>query len=496
MKKIVFVSLFIFAFATSKAQDENILLTADFWKQKPTVAMVQAEIARGANPAELNARSFDPTTLAINNNAPNETIKFLLNQAGNTVDKITHDSRIYLHWAAMRGNTEMVEYLIKKGAALDVQDSKESEPIVFGISSPQMSSATLDAFFNAGVDVKRKYKNGANLLLLAIATDKDLAIANYLVNKGLSYTDVDDEGNTVFDYAAKSGNIALLKMLLAKGVKPTGGALIFASQGMGRGAANSIEVYKYLVEDVKLKPTFISKSGANVLHGIMAKSKQEEIVAYFLAHGVDVNKPDFEGVTPFMNAVAAGNVALVELLTPSVKNINAVNQKGQSALTMAVNGVSLEMIAHLLSKGADVNVVDKEGYNLSYHLVQSYKPNAGAEIADEFAKKANMLREAGLNLSLPQKDGNTLYHLAVAKADVGLLQNLSKLNINVNDKNKEGSTALHKAALLAKNDKVLKYLLSIGADKTIKTEFEETAYDLAMENQFLNKNKIVVTFLK
>lgn len=495
MKKTALLALFIFTIASVKAQDNNILLAADFWKQKPSVTVVQAEIAKGANPAELNARSFDATTLAINNNASNETIKFLLDQEGNSVDKITHDSRIYLHWAAMRGNTEIVKYLIKKGSALDVQDSKESEPIVFGISSPQMSTETLDAFFNAGVKVKNKYKNGANLLLLAIASDKDLVISNYLVSKGLSFNDVDDEGNTAFDYAAKGGNVELLKTLLSKGVKPTGGALIFASEGPGRGASNAIDLYKYLVETVKLDPKFTSKTGSNVLHSIALKQKQEEIINYFLAKGVDINKADSEGITPFMNAVSGGNLSLVELLTPRVKNINAVNNKGETALTAAVNSASPAMVAFLLSKGATVKVEDKAGYNLAFYLVQSYKPAAGAK-DDDFTQKMNLLSNKGLNIAAPQKDGSTLYHAAVAKGDLMLLKKLADLKIDVNAKNKEGLTALHRAALIAKNDEILKYLLTIGADKSIKTEFDETAYDLAVENEFLTKNNIAVTFLK
>ena len=496
MKKTVALALLFVAFISVKAQEKNTLLNADFWKQKPSVAVVQAEIAKGANPAELNARSFDPTTLAINNSAPNETIKFLLDQDGNAVNKITHDSRIYLHWAAMRGNTEIVNYLIKKGSVLDVQDSKESEPIVFGISSPQMSTETLDAFFNAGVDVKKKYKNGANLLLLAIASDKDLAISNYLVSKGLSFNDVDEEGNTAFDYAAKGGNIELLKTLLSKGVKPTGAALIFASQGAGRGAANSIEVYKYLVETVKLDPKFTSKTGSNVLHSIALKPNQEEIVNYFLTKKVSVNQTDVEGITPFMNAVSAGNLSLVELWTPMVKNIDAPNKKGETALTLAVKNASPAMVSFLLGKGATVTVEDKAGYNLGYYLVESYKPTSGtAPQKDDFTEKMNLLTNKGLNIAVPQKDGSTLYHAAVAKGDLSLLKKLA-LKIDVNARNKEGLTVLHRAALIAKNDEILKYLLTIGADKSIKTEFDETAYDLAVENEFLTKNSTTVTFLK
>lgn len=107
-----------------------------------------------------------------------------------------------------------------------------------------------------------------------------------------------------------------------------------------------------------------------------------------------------------------------------------------------------------------------------------------------------MLQDKGLNLATPQKDGNTLYHLAIAKNDVALLKKITALNIDVNAKNNDGITALHKAAMISKNDIILKYLLANGAKKDIITEFDESAYALAIENESLTKNNISVEFLK
>ena len=495
MKKVIFAATLVLGLGSVKAQNKNTLLQADFWKQNPTVEAVKAEIAKGNNPAALDPRAFDATTMAINNNAPTETIKFLVEQPGNGVGKITHDSRIYLHWAALRGNAELVEYLIAKGSDIQTPDSHGSEPIVFAVSGGQKNVAVYDAFVKGGIDLKKKYRNGANLLLLGIANDNDLAIANYLTAKGLSLKDVDSEGATAFDYAAKSGNVEVLKNLLGKGVKATNAALIFMSQG-GRGTAAPLEAYKYLVEDLKLNPNFANKSG-NVLHSIVRKPNQEEIINYFLAKGVDVNKADGEGVTPFMNAAAGKNLAVVELLAPKVKNINAVNERGESALTAAIATGSPEIAAFLLSKGANVKIEDQAGHNLAYFAVQNYRPagpQAGAK--DELTEKLTLLKSKGLNVEGAQKDGSTLYHIAIAKADLGLLKKLAVLKIDINAKNKEGLTVLHRAALISKDDEILKYLIASGADKSLKTEFDETAYDLASENEFLSKKNVSVSFLK
>ena len=502
MKKVVLIASFVFAVVSANAQNRNSLLQSDFWKQKPTVEAVKAEISKGNNPAESDQRHFDPTSMAINADAPLETIKFLLDQEGNPVTKGTHHSRTYLHWAASKGNIELVSELLKRGSDAEKGDSYGTPVVAYAASTGQANTALYDTFFKLGSDPKKKYTNGANLLLLSIAADKDLKLADYLVSKGLSFKDVDAEGATAFDYAAKSGNIELLKAVLAKGAKPTGLALYYASQG-GRMSSASLELYKYLVEDLKLNPSATNKEGNNVLHNIVRRPNQEEIIKYFLAKGVDGNKANEEGNTPFMNAAAGRNLSVLELLAPKVKNINAVNKKGESALTEAIAHGSSEVAAYLIGKGANVKIEDAAGNNLAYYLVESYRPagrpgGPGAPQAqkDEFAEKLALLTSKGLDIAAPQKDGSTLYHVAIARLDLGLLKKLNDLKVNVNAKNKEGVTVLHRAALISKDDEILKYLVAIGADKAIKTDFDETAFDLAAENKFLSEKNISVNFLK
>ncbi|MFV5702729.1 ankyrin repeat domain-containing protein [Flavobacterium sp. XS2P12] len=502
MKKNLFISFALVATLFVSAQQKNTLLEQSFWKTTPDVNAVKAEIAKGNSPSASTPNAFDATVIAINNDAPAATIKFLLEQSGNEVTKSTHDNRIYLHWAANKGNLEIVEYLIAKGSDINLEDSQGTTPITFAANSGQNNIAVYEALFKAGIDPKKKYRDGLNLLLMAIPSDKNLTLSNYFVSKGLSLAAVDDDGNTAFNYAARTGNVALLKNLLEKGVKYNDNALIVAAQGSRR-EANTLETYKYLVEELKLKPTVTSKTGETVLHFLVSKPKQTEIINYFLSKGVDANKADNEGNTPLMVAAGSREIAALELLLPIAKNNNLQNGKGESALTMAVKSGTPEAVTLLLSKGANTNVQDKDENNLGYYLIQSYRPQMGrgpeaanAPKQDPFEAKIKLLQDKGLNLATPQKDGSTLYHFAIVKNDLTLLKKITDLNIDVNAKNKDGLTALHKAAMISKDDIILKYLVSIGAKKEITTDFEESAYALAKENESLTKNNVSLEFLK
>src|SRR5690606_6746418 len=110
--------------------------------------------------------------------------------------------------------------------------------------------------------------------------------------------------------------------------------------------------------------------------------------------------------------------------------------------------------------------------------------------------KLNLLQSKGLDITTAQKDGNTLYHLALNNRDLTLLKRVHQFKTDINAKNNEGLTALHKAAMKANDVEVLKYLISVGADKTITTDFEETVYDLALENELLSQKNMAIDFLK
>jgi len=538
MKRTLTAALLLAALYT-KAQDGS-LSSREFWAAKPNLTTVKAELTREKFNFKDVETGDDPLSLAINNDADIEVIKFLAAQPDVDFKRGIHEGRTYLHSAASKGNAEAVDVLLKSGSDMNYTDAHDQTALTYAAYMGKVTLPVIEAFVKNGFDVNYVFtkKNGANILLLAAASDKDLAITDYLVSKGVSLQSTDNDGYTVFDNAAKLGNIEILKGLLKKGAKYTNGALFMAAQGPFR-SANKIDVFQYLVDEVKIDPTATNKAGQNVLHQIVTKQNQEDIIAYFFKKGVDINQADKDGNTPFMGAAGVKNEKLVASMLPKVKNINAVNSKGESALTNAVKSSNVAVVDLLLKNGADVKIVDKEGHNLAYVLVDAYRgaggrggfggggfggnrggspapqqqgqggrgarggfggngQNEGTQESpvEDLGAKLTALKNHGLDVAVPSTDGNTLYHLAVAKNDLNLVKKISSLGVDINAKNKEGMTALHRAAMLGRNDEILRYLLTVGADKSIETSFGETAYDLASENEQLKKENISADFLK
>ncbi len=490
MKKIIFAFI-LFCGLNSQAQKSNEFLNRSFWKKNPSIKTIDQKISEGNDIAALNKHAFDAVSYALLEKVDTKTIQYLLSKKGNGVNKLTHDGRTYIFWAAYSGNLEMVKYIISKGAKTNVIDSHGYSVLNFAAASGQLNLDIYNYLFKNNLDItKDKDHNGANALLLISPHVKNYETIKYFMSKGASLYDKDSNGNGIFEYAAKGGNIPVLKALLKNGVKKGKNSMIFASRGLRR-KKNTLEVYKFL-ESVGVNPNVIDKKGRNPLHSIARNYKDINVYKYFIAKGVNVNLQDKAGNSPFLNSTNNNSLEIVKFLSKYVEDINLKNKKGQSALTMAVNTNSIEVIKFLLEKGANVNVKDKNGNTLSYYLVNNYRKNKSTI----FDTKLKILQKNGLTISENQNSKNTLLHIATQRNDLALLKKLSPFKIDVNAKNKENLSALQIAAMKAKDEKIIKYLLKIGADKNVKTDFEETLYDLASENELLKKQNINITFLK
>jgi len=487
MKKIHIVLLSNFIFISSMfAQKANIFHERNFWKANPSIKVIDEKSSKGNNISELNNNAFDAVVYATLENTDNNTIKYLLSKEGNSVNKKTHDGRTYIFWAAYKNNLELMKYLVSKDAKTNIVDDHGYTILNFAASTGQTNTKMYDYLIKMAANIKTdKNRKGANVLLLVAPYLENYSLVSYLLSKGASLEDKNNNGNGIFEYAAKGGNISLLETLIDKGVQKGENTMIFARQGLRR-KKNTLQTYKFL-ESVGVKTNCIDKDGKNPLHAIAYNNKDLATYSYFISKGVNVNLQDNKGRSPFMNAANNNTLEIVKFLSKKITNINSKDKKGRSALIMSVQSNNKDVVKFLLGIGANINTEDADGNTLSYYLINIFKTT-------EFEDKLSILEKNGLVMNKLQYSKNTLLHIAAAQDNLALLKRLNSFNIDVNAENKDQLSALQIAAMETKSIKILEYLLSIGAHKNIKTAFNETIYDLASENELLKNSNI--NFLK
>ena len=499
MKKILFITVLVFMSSGIFAQ-ENIFLQRDFWSQKPSVEEVKTNLQAGNDPKEFNRSHFDGITIAILADAPTECVEYLLSLADVDINTRTHDGRSYLVWAAYAGNYPIVKYLVDHGADVNAKGTHGYGAITFAAYAGVEDQRIYDYLTANGLSIQQENKGGANAMLLIMQKLKNLEMIDYFQKKGLDLHSKDNEGNGAFSYAAKGGNIEVMDALIKKGVdyqsenKLGGNAILVASQGI-RGTTPKLETFQYLVKK-GINANVVNEKGETPLILLSRRNQNEALIKFFLQKGVNVNQTTLEGNNALMNAANGNTLEIVEFLVSKTEDINHRNEEGQTALMLAVKGNSEEVVSYLIEKEAKVNVADNDGNNLVYYWATSGKRTRDGGITFPSKEKLSLLKENGLKVDQPQPNRSTLLHIAVQNNNLVLTQKAAEWGVDVNAKNNEGNTALLLAALNSKNTEILKYLLAVGADKSITTEFEESAYDLAKENELLTNSGESLEFLK
>ncbi|UII24009.1 ankyrin repeat domain-containing protein [Fulvivirga ligni] len=493
MKSIITTCLLFLTVSLGYGQ-ENIFLQRSYWEKSPSLDEVKKIIEQGNDPAAFNAHKFNGIMYAMLSKLPAETVIYMLDNYSQDINELTHDGRNYLHWAAMGGSIELMKYLVERGVDVNMVDDHGYSVITFAATTGQADERIYNYLLANGANIKDVNHDGANSLLLLIPHLSDDQMIDYFIDHGLSLQDQDENGNNVFFYTAKTGNKDMMDILIEKGVdykalgKKGANAIIAASQGTRR-KTNDLNVFKYL-ESKGIAPNIITEEGVTPLHALAARSKDASVIEYFINKGVDINQVDNHGNTALINAASRNDLQIVKLVT--IKEINHKNKAGETALANAVRGNTIEVVEFLIDKGAEVKLTDAEGKTLGYYLVNSFN----GQNKKDFDSKLSLLKKHGFDPARSQAKGNSLLHLAVEKNDLSLVEKVLAMNIDVNQVNNEGTTALQIAAMKATDADILKLLVSKGANKKVKTDFDESVYDLASENEVLKENKIDLQFLK
>lgn len=309
-----------------------------------------------------------------------------------------------LHFAVRQGNLEVVKALLEGGADINqVTDGDKTSPLLMAVINGQFDLAMY--LLDHGADPKLASENGATPLYAAVNVQwapkalypqpraylqqktTHLELMKALLDHGapvdarltkkvwysgynFDLSGVDETGATAFWRAAYASDVDAMKLLVAHGADPT----IRTKKSPGRPPTGDARRDTKDVSGLPPVPTggpavtaLQAAAGAGYGEGFAANSHRFApggmlaAVKYLVDElHADVNVPDHEGNTALHHAAARGDNEMIKFLVSRGANVMVVNREGKTTVDMANAPVQRvepfpETIALLESMGAKNN---------------------------------------------------------------------------------------------------------------------------------------------
>lgn len=205
--------------------------------------------------------------------------------------------------------------------------------------------------------------------------------------------------------------------------------------------------------------------------------------------GVKTDGVDGDGNSALHLAVINGCAATIETLIAAKVNVNARNAREETPLMIAAMYADIPTVEKLIAAGAELKLKDKFGRNAAFHAItyplRFYFLMRSVEHEDQMAT-VKFLRQAGVDLNERSSwNGDNLltFDMRSYGYRLDLIRDLVALGVDVNGRVSNGQTILIKVAhggAPSERNAVIKLLLSLGADATLKDESGKTAMDYVL----------------
>jgi ankyrin repeat protein len=325
------------------------------------------------------------------------TVRGLLKQ-GADVNGSQGDGTTALHWAAMKGDAEMVQMLVTAGANLRATTRLGGYAPLY-LAAKGGHSAAVASLVAAGADVNAASATGATPLMIAAASG-DTRTVTMLVEGGASIDARDTaKGETALMYAAAFNRADVIRLLLQRGADAhlttkvvDLAALTAPEEGAtprpGAGGTRRPADVPGVTRPLRYNELIGTQGGLTALHFASRQGYADSVVAMMDA-GVDINQPNpGDHMTPLLIAIVNGHFDLAKMMiekgaSPSQPSANGVTPlfavlnvywapkslyPGPKTYQQQQTGY-LDLMKVLLDKGADVNARVK--YKVWYQAYNS-----------------------------------------------------------------------------------------------------------------------------
>jgi ankyrin repeat protein/L-ascorbate metabolism protein UlaG (beta-lactamase superfamily) len=330
------------------------------------------------------------------------------------------DINVKFKEAIQKGDMELVKKILIKRPELATSSIDDKGFTALHAAAARSRKNLVAFFLKKGADTNVQTTEGKYTPMHYAALGGDVAIVKMLLAKGAKVDLREMKNRTPLYFAAYRGHLDVVKLLLKKGAKLIGeetktkdSPLKYAVHG------NHLDVAKFLLSqgaEIPKNP----EDGYTLLHH-SAWSGSKELISFLIDNGIPANSTSKNGRTPLQNAARNNTGEVVSLLLNRGANVNAKNENKKTALYFAAVIGNKENVAILLKAGATVDYQDN-------------------------------------------KTGRSLLHFTAIKGFGKITKMLLTKGADANGKDKSGKTPLYYAARYGQG-KVAKLLLASGASK-------------------------------
>jgi hypothetical protein len=189
--------------------------------------------------------------------------------------------------------------------------------------------------FDGGAIIS-SYENQNLLVAAVLREDFDDVKARIIMGARVNVKDKVYDGISPLHAAVETGNLEIAEYLLMHGAKANMRDFFKRTPLMMMGEDASIEMLQLLVR-YGAKLTLLDKQKNTILHHLAENDNEKELVRQAANFGVNVNAVNKEGKTALMIAVENDSSDVVEALIESGADVNLRDRSGRTALDMAAD---------------------------------------------------------------------------------------------------------------------------------------------------------------
>lgn len=410
-------------------------------------------------------------------------------QAKIDINSIDDDGNTALHAAAQVNDSELVTFLIYKGANTELKNHQGDTPLHLALKNDGKESAKILAAADGTIFAR----DGQNKTALELAVSKgqeyyDIVISTKTgqmrdVNgRNLVHYLVDWENTAALDYAIQKkipvsveDNNGLSPLGLAYSKNKSLVSVKIAASLLMADAAPLRGYYSYFEDSVKTRnPSLRFDDGQTPLH-LASIFGHTAIVQYLLERGAQTKAKDILGSTPLHEACRYGQTDIVSLLLSSGSDPNSQDSLGKSPLLLVIDSAKrIEIYDLLLKHKANPNAKDMYG-DTPLHI---------ATMNSMDLEVLKLLQQYGADVNERNKQGITPLALAIDRQRKEHVEFFAKNGADIHAEDIQGTSPLSRVLSPSRNATMLELLeILVNTDNiSSRDSYGNTALHLAVEN--------------